>query len=610
MKKSIIAFTILLTVASAAAFAQTDAEITEKAEKLAKKLIDESLNEERQRLAKLTDQYLENQFEAEKFERFAKNAANWGKTEDEARAAKFKTLANEQRVQALWRANRVSRVDPFNEQILSQRAIFIANDKWKFGDVDEVATFLKLIEIAPKNINAYHSFSNYLFNLGFPAEADKYFAKTIELASSDKWVFEHNRGMAAFYGGNYPLCIESLQKALALNLEQGKDHRWTHFYLSFCYGLQGDKSNAEANLKKAVALGGAMISETIEVKSGAFFAGKPKCKSESQMNEDIAKQKTLSKQFAVFFQAYQCYPNNQNIVSWGIEIAKLDDNLNLLRRALIVKLAKLKDPAYPPLDQLTAERIERENSFHKNHAKEALGNREYDYALQKANVVLAANPRDLYGYYLRAAALLEIPGYELLAWREANKMLEISPRSVNAREIRAKIFLDHLQNPDKALAEVEQAFRNEPATKNSVLYWLRGKIFYRNKNYAKALADFDAALQIAPDFSDAATYKYLAMNPQKDESQHLWFVKQTSALIRLWNDGVKKYEEGLKKAGSNGEQCGIAKENLNEKQSIRSNYAKLRTYVDAALAPKFNENLANFDKNIANLQNNIGQICR
>lgn len=609
MKKSIIAFLILLSFLSLAAYAQTDAEITDRAEKLAKKLIDESLNEEREKLAKLTKQYLEYQFEAEKFERIAKTeSANWGKKEDEARAAKFKELANEQRVQALWRANRVSRVDPFNEQMLSERAIFIANDKWKYGDVDEVATFLKLIEIAPKNINGYNAFANYLLNLGFPAEADKYFAKTIELASPDKWVFEHNRGVAAFYAGNYPLCIESMQKALTL--QPKNDHRWTYAYLSFCYGLQGGKNNAEANLKKAVALGGAMISESVEVASGAYYAGKPKCKTESQMNENIAKQKTLGRQYAVFFQAYQCYPNNQDIVSWGVEIAKLDESLNLLRRALTVKAAKLKDPAYPPLDQLAAERIERETGYKKNQATEALAKREYDYSLQLANVVLAANPNDLSGYYLRATALLEMPGYELLAWREANKMLAISPRSVYAREIRARVFLDQFQNYEKALAEVEQSFKDNPGVKKGSLYIIRGKISYKNKNYAKALADFDAALQILPDSAEATKYKYLAMNPQKDESQYLWYFNETSALIRLWNDGVKKYDNELKKAGSNGERCGIAKAHLSEEQSIRSNYIKLRTYVDAALEPKFNENLANFDRNIASLQKIIGEFCK
>lgn len=405
-------------------------------------------------------------------------------------------------------------VEPYDPRLLFHIGLNYVDSNILSGDKFPTAVYLKYIELVPGEPAGYSNFADFLTNQGYVAEADKYYAKAIELNST----FSNNfrRGRAAFQNRNYRQCIESMTKAAGHTPEQG-DQRFAFMYLSLCQSMTGDKANAAASLQKAVSIGGDQIRNHVEVKSGAY-SNPVKCEKNSDKmwrKNDDAKTKSPDKRYAVFFQYISCFPNDKAANLAGEDIARAIPELGYWWKYFNIRANGWINFPLDRIDEEDQKKFYMENTL--PFMIRSLVGREFDKALKHSAKIPLILPKVADHFYIRALMFLEMPEYKLLAWREANRLLAFNRNSPSARAIRARVYYEVKNNREKALAEIDEGFKYVLPERTPDLYFARGKIYYGEKQYAQAAADFEAVLKVNPNYPQAAFYKNLALNPQKNE---------------------------------------------------------------------------------------------
>lgn len=475
MKKSVLNFVILILISLSASFAslaQTEQELTAESENFYQNYLNQNLN----------------------------------------------AVQNEVMTKGTHKAAPILRIDPFNPTILFNIGVVIGNVGNNNKNLVNLLIYHHYIRMKPDDVNGYWNFATYLFNSGYVGEADKYYAKANELDANPVYISHYQRGLAAFMNGNYKQCAESMAKATALTPEKG-DHRWTYGYLSLCQRAVGDKKNADVNLQKAISLGGNEVKNNIEIETGEYLSASPKnCDDVEKMRREYAdkdynREKDRIKGYREFVKLRNCYPNDGTVSSFGKGQIKRNPDLNYWKAVYEARQEKARNPAQNPFDEVTEK--EKQSFFTPKYEefRSLIDKRQYEKALDLSAELLLIDPQNLQVRNLRALAFLETPALRPLAWREANMALTIYPKSADARVVRARIYYESLKNTDKALAELAEAIK-VGSSKYVYHYFLRGKIYYEKKEYAKAINDFDTVLKIQPDYADAAYYKTLAQDPQ------------------------------------------------------------------------------------------------
>lgn len=383
-----------------------------------------------------------------------------------------------------------------------------------------VATFQTYIRLKPNDTWGYWNFAQFLKNIGYVWEADKYYAKSLELADRPGFADHYIRGWAAYLNGNYRQCVESMEKATTLTPENG-DQRWTYAYLSVCQRALGDKKNAEINLQKAVNLGGDEVANDIDIRTAPKIYESEKCGDKEKMLR-----KYIDKEYkpSQFDNQYIDYAKLRNCFPLDAEVAGQGSVLTYRKTELLgwdlVYSARKQNRKTPYSELSEDERLNLSNTQYKA-VLELLKNRQYEQALEQSAWVLLYDPTNPNIRWMRARAflfLMEPEFYDpakqwgILAWREANIILKQDPQFAQAKIIRARVYYDLKGNRDKALAEITEALKLAP--NNAEAHFVRGKIYYGDKEYAKAISEFDTALRLLPNFHDAIFYKKLAENPQ------------------------------------------------------------------------------------------------
>ena len=412
--------------------------------------------------------------------------------------------------------NMVSIVEPLHPKILFSFGMGIASTPNPYTVQDDAAIFLRSIETMPDEPSAYSNFALFLSNQGYSAEAEKYYNKAVEIATAQKLenVNQHTAlGRAAFFNGNYPVCVQSFNKSLTFE-KHPFERRWDYAYLSWCYGLQGDTANADAALQKAFKASSSLQHEFF-VKSGAYLQkSADKCKDERQMSKNYFGKsfKNLEEQYKVFFRLVSCHPNSLPILEEGSRLmSKLDHPT--FSNTYRVRAEKIRNPSAPPIDQIPGAPNARGEEI-ANLLKNAYNNWDFNAAFNLANLMLIHNYKPNLAREYRARLFLLTAGYKLLAWREASKIIAANPDHSGARIVRARVYLEVKNNPEMALAEISRAFKGDQDDNSFDTYLTRGRIFLFKKDYARAMQDFNAAEQKNPDNHILKIYKALAQNPQ------------------------------------------------------------------------------------------------
>lgn len=461
--------------------------------------------------------------EAEKF--INDYIAKTGVEEKITNAKYFSTVSDESR--------KIFFLEPFNPKITAAVMNFYIRHSY-INDSANARPFLEYIEKKTDKAPGYYALARSLMQFGYVKLAETYYAKAEErglVFNADSYF---DRGKNAFYAGNYRQCVENLSKSVVLQLKEG-DHRMTYLYLSWCYGLQGDSAAAKTNLQKAISLGGSQIADSFEVKSEAYLSNNFKCESDAtKMTNNYFKKdyKSLEKQYAAFFRLYSCFPDNGAVLIEGVSLAGKIQYFNnwfsvyKAKRDLFDPLAPLGD-AGPDIN------------FYIPYAKDFYLKKEYDKVLDHTYKLLVKRPNAEIGYYFHALALLEKPEYKILAWRHANKILQLNPRSDAARMIRARVYYELKNNKENALAEIAQGIKDNPQSKYAGGYFQRGKIYYETGEYAKAVSDFDKVLSLEPKFLDADFYRNLALNPKASDASAIAAKDRQNVQRQKLNEIVK-----------------------------------------------------------------------
>jgi len=82
-----------------------------------------------------------------------------------------------------------------------------------------------------------------------------------------------------------------------------------------------------------------------------------------------------------------------------------------------------------------------------------------------------------------------------------NRSIELNPNNADAFLLRGSAFAMNGDGSDKVIRELNEAIRLNPNSAEA--YFLRGAAYRNKEDYAKAVADFEAALRINPRHTDA-----------------------------------------------------------------------------------------------------------
>lgn len=136
----------------------------------------------------------------------------------------------------------------------------------------------------------------------------------------------------------------------------------------------------------------------------------------------------------------------------------------------------------------------------------ALLKREYDIAYSIANHITVSFPNADIGWFQKGYCLAMQDRHEdaVEAFRRANVL---KPRSMTFNNIGNSLF--HLGRKDDAMEVIEYALRLDPS--NEEAHYNRGLILAEQKNYKRAIAEYDAAIDLWPDFAEALNNKGLAL---------------------------------------------------------------------------------------------------
>lgn len=562
MRKIIVSFLVLLTFLTFAAFPQTPQEMDAEAEKWAKDFVNQRYEAAKNDLLKKT---------------------------------------------SLDKANEILIVEPYDSRLLFYIGFNYVDSIILSGDKFPTAVYLKYIELVPGEPAGYSNFADFLTNQGYVAEADKYYAKAIELNST----FSNNfrRGRAAFQNRNYSQCVESMTKAAGHTPEQG-DQRFAFMYLSLCQSMTGDKANAATSLQKAVSIGGDQIRNHVEVKSGAY-SNPVKCEKNSDKmwrKNDDAKTKPPDKRYAVFFQYITCFPNDKAANLAGEEIARAIPELGYWWKYFNIRANGWINSPLDRIDEEDQKKFYMENTL--PYMIRSLVGREFDKALKHSAKIPLILPKVADHFYIRALMFLEMPEYKLLAWREANRLLAFNRNSPTARAIRARVYYEVKNNREKALAEINEGFKYVLPERTPDLYFARGKIYYGEKQYTQAAADFEAALKVNPNYPQAAFYKNLALNPQKNEdaaivvrNRETEIRNQISKIATAVNIAMSNFRFAGDRAQNKTQACEAAKTALSKLSSEHYNLRQLQPSIPAAgeLRDYYKSGLDAINVNIKNI---------
>lgn len=144
--------------------------------------------------------------------------------------------------------------------------------------------------------------------------------------------------------------------------------------------------------------------------------------------------------------------------------------------------------------------------------------------------------------YLRRAALFGLQDKYDEAIEDLTKAIELNPQSSTAHLLRGQSWLWGKGNQEKALLDLSKAISLDPNLKGA--YETRSNLYFRQKQYAEALADYDAVIRLNPtpnDFSVRAAIHLVMGHADSAIADHLEAIKRVPAARRLYLNLAKAY---------------------------------------------------------------------
>jgi tetratricopeptide (TPR) repeat protein len=193
-----------------------------------------------------------------------------------------------------------------------------------------------------------------------------------------------------------------------------------------------------------------------------------------------------------------------------------DDVESLSRRAELNRRLKRNVPALADFTQL----VERSHDLVANYRRRADVYRELgrvDEAIADYGEVVKLKPNDADAWFQRAA--LEFNnGRHAAARDDATHVIELAPMAPQPYQIRAIANLATFKEFDLSLADWRKLIELNP--KDAMAHYYAGAIEMGRRSYAPALAMFDRAIELVPDYTDAhwARSQTLLFQERHDEA--------------------------------------------------------------------------------------------
>jgi len=125
---------------------------------------------------------------------------------------------------------------------------------------------------------------------------------------------------------------------------------------------------------------------------------------------------------------------------------------------------------------------------------------DFDNAIADLNRTIQQNPNSSSAYFNRSLAYTGKDDFSQ-AIADLNRSIELNPNNADAFLLRGSAFAMNGDGSDKVIKELNEAIRLNPNSAEA--YFLRGAAYRNKEDYAKAVADFEAALRINPRHTDA-----------------------------------------------------------------------------------------------------------
>ena len=358
--------------------------------------------------------------------------------------------------------------------------------------------YINVIQLDNKNTSAKYYLGVVLSRLGYVDEAEKYFKPTPDYSPGPD--YRLTRGKNALLAGNYQVCIESLQGLESVKDFEAAEEKTIFLTIAECYAESGNKLAAKSSFEKAIYFQQGLKNA---YSYRLFKDNANGCKYTADKNyQDAVKSFDKSDKgyetFRSLYIALKCDPNHLPSLKMLHTFESKDNNLQGWAKVHQIRIDKLENPNLPPIDVISdREKAEIVESFKKN-APGSLEKGNYDAALNSANEVLRFDPNNVEALVMRARAfyLHSNAALNIIGWRDASKVLQISPNNGLARNIRGLIYLDLKKNTPAAIAEFTKGIESDP--KEYRLYLNRGRAYGSLKDFSASIKDLDKVIALDP----------------------------------------------------------------------------------------------------------------
>ena len=397
--------------------------------------------------------------------------------------------------------------------------------------------YINVIQLDNKNTSAKYYLGVVLSRLGYVDEAEKYFKPTPDYSPGPD--YRLTRGKNALLAGNYQVCIESLQGLESVKDFEAAEEKTIFLTIAECYAESGNKLAAKSSFEKAIYFQEGLKNA---YSYRLFKENANGCKSTAEKNyQDASKHYDNSdKRYETFRSLYialKCDPNHLPSLKLLHKFEDNDNNSVMKAWAKVhkIRIDKLENPNLPPIDTISEiDKVDILDTFNKN-ALNSLEKGNYDAALNYSNEVLRFDSNNVEALLMRARAfyLHSNAALNIIGWRDASKVLQLSPNNGLARNIRGLIYLDLKKNTSAAIAEFTKGIESDP--KEYRLYLNRGRAYSSLKNFSASIKDLDKV--IALDSKNDYAYTIKGLN--------LYLTKQYQTAIYSLDQAVRINEKNV-----------------------------------------------------------------
>ena len=190
------------------------------------------------------------------------------------------------------------------------------------------------------------------------------------------------------------------------------------------------------------------------------------------------------------------------------------DSYNM-RSVLYIKIGKYDDSIADTNRILKA--YPKNSVLYVNRAIAFADKQEYEQSFVDFSTAIKLAPKSGEPYFHRGNAFHKKGDY-IKAVADFTEAIKLNPRNDKYFLSRGMTWSTKLGNIDKGIEDLNEAIRLNSSHPNG--YFNRGQLFYNKKDYEKAVADFSAAVRLAPDWQNAKEMLAFALDKNAEKPNY------------------------------------------------------------------------------------------